>query len=155
MKNNDKTQNIIINPNTGEIVGYTKSNNWIKINDNEQFIKLYKKSIEEVVKILSLAEINLFNFILQYLPYQDCILRHDNNQFLLRKNISDKLDISLNMLDKTIRKLIKNEIIIKQCNGKEICLIMNPFIVTNGIYIKKEFFEMFKYTKWAKLYKKS
>lgn len=117
---------------------------------NQNFIKIYEKPMLISMQYLTMTDKVLLYTLFSYIQYNDCILQHKNKKKISREYISQKLNISIRTVDRSISNLCKNEIIKKSREGKVTYFIMNPYIAHKGKYVDVKYVDIFKNTKWAK-----
>jgi len=91
-------------------------------------------------------------FLLPYLSYESGMLKHPNGQPLHRLYIAKETGLSINSVDRILQKLKENQIISRNVTGQSVQYIMNPWLFMRGKRINKTLYEMFKNTRWAKVY---
>jgi hypothetical protein len=162
---NQEKEYIIIDKDTGEIVTELNKGDTIlragtkdylqttiDINQKEQFVKVYIKTLFQLSNDLTGAESILLLYLIQYINYTDGILEKDKDTFLTRDIICQETEQSERQIDKLMAGLITKQIIGKHKTGRNIAFTVNPFIFMRGRRIDKALFELYKKTKWAKLF---
>ena len=125
---------------------------YVEINTDEPFIKLFTKPLFELSKSLNGTESQFLNYLIQYLRYDTGNLLHCNGKALTRAKMSEDTGLSKRTIDRLIISLEQNEIIGKHKTGRNITLDVNPFIFMRGHKTPKKLYEYYVNSKWAKLY---
>lgn len=130
----------------------------IKFQPKEQFVKMYKKAIEQLGHELSNRDFAWFMRLAPYVYMQDCALRNDDGEYLNIKQLSELLNVNYNNLKNIFHSYEELELIkkIKMPSQKSIykeanAIVINPYLLMNGEYVVKDVRDLFKDTKWANL----
>lgn len=125
----------------------------------ETFVKLYKRSINELNKALSYRNFTWFVSLSEYLGMNDCILYDEDYNYLNIKQLSNLLEVDYDNLRSAFRDYIKLGLVkkIKVTSNKDIykkvqAIAVNPYLYMNGEYIVEDIRKEFADTKWAKMY---
>jgi DNA-binding MarR family transcriptional regulator len=150
--------NIIMNTKTGEIDKEIKDGDIIKVIRKESLDYLdtyetwvverfFKGNISEIEKLLTeltIGEKALLFFIVPFIGYNDCCIKHRNNSCMNIEDIIQKTGISKPTVHKSINSLIKKDILYKGKNSKEVQIFINPWLFCKGNRINKVLKTMFK-----------
>lgn len=125
----------------------------------EKFVKLYKRSINELDKVLSYRDFNWFIRMSEYVGMQDCTLYDDDGKYLNLKKLSQLLDVDYKNFGKAFKEFEKLGLVkkIKVPSQKDVykevtAIATNPYLYMNGEYVVENIKQQFDDTKWAKLY---
>lgn len=125
---------------------------YVSINANEPFVKVFTKPLFELSKSLNGTESQFLNYLIQYIRYDTGNLLHSNGKVLTRTKMAEDTGLSKRTIDRVIVNLIEKEILGKHKTGRNITLDVNPFIFLKGCKVEKGLYEKYMNTKWAKLY---
>jgi predicted HTH transcriptional regulator len=138
----------IIRKKSAEYLGST-----VEILPSETYVKLYLKPLSILAERLTGPESLMVYFLIGYLSYESGILMHSNGKILTRSFIADAMGLSERQVDRTLDKLKEKEVLKKVLGSKrEVSIIMNPWLFMRGKRINKTLYEMFKNSRWAKVY---
>lgn len=122
-------------------------------------MKLYKRSINELDKVLSYRDFNWFIRMSEYVGMQDCTLYDDNGKYLNLKSLSQLLNVDYKNFSKSFKEFEKLGLVkkIKVPSQKDVykevtAIATNPYLYMNGEYVIEKIRQQFENTKWAKLY---
>lgn len=134
------------------IESFTKNNNNIKLNEKEQFIKLYVSVIKDLVKEkISEGEWKVILVCLDHLSYvTGGVIHKTTNNFMSYEEIMEESGLSRASIFRAIDNLVKKKILHIGKTGRENQLFMNPFIFMRGCYINNTLYSMFRNSKWNK-----
>ena len=104
----------------------------------------------KLYRLLGASNYGLLSYLMQYVSYKNCELRHHNGALLTNNYITEELEISRKTLFNGIETLCDYEILSKRKEGRNIVYIMNPFICMKGNKIDTTIYEMFKNSRWSK-----
>lgn len=128
-------------------------NNIIKLNENEQFIKIYVRAIDALVEQdLNGNEYKICIKLLQYIRYETGILTYSNGTMISTDDIVKITGLARTTVWRVLNNLINKKIFGKHKTGKTTCYTVNPYIFMRGLKINKTLHAMYKDSKWAKLY---
>ena len=160
-----KVTQVLIKPETGEVTGELyegdriyrgKSDEYLKstveINKDEPYAKAYIKPMFALAQCLSGAELQMIYFLLPSLSYDSGLLMHSNGKPITRQFISDSAGLAIKTTDKIIQGLHQKQVMGKHNNGREVHFTMNPWLFMRGKRINKTLYEIFKNSRWAKVY---
>lgn len=151
----------------GEVVGYidegdriikakkevVEDESLIDLNKNENFVKVYTKTMFEVAKCLDGTTNQLLNFLIPFISYQTGIIQYQSNGKAINKaKIINLTGLNEKTVDRCIDKLIENKILGKHKTGREICYTANPFLFMKGSKVNKTLVKFFENSRWAKMY---
>lgn len=125
----------------------------VEILPEEPYIKAYKRSLFDLAKFLSGTEVQFLHYLLQFLSFESGALKLDTGVFLVRSRMSDETGLSLKTIDRLLKRLKEQQIIGRNSVGREVQYFMNPWLFMRGKRINKTLYEMFKNSRWAKMYK--
>ena len=160
-----KVTHQLINPETGEFRGelyegdriyrgrsdeYLKST--VELNKGEPYAKTYIRPMFELAKSLSGSELQMAYYLLTYLSYDSGLVMCPNGKSLTRQVIAQEINLSVKTVDKILQGLHQKQVIGKHNNGREVHFTMNPWLFMRGKRINKTLYELFKNSRWAKVY---
>ena len=161
----EKVTHQLVIPGTGEVVGQlnegdriyrSKSDDYLKstveLNRGEPYAKLYIRPMFELAKALSGSEMQMVYYLLSYLSYDSGIVMQNNGKPLSRQIIAQEINLAVKTVDKILRSLHQKQVIGKHNNGREVHFTMNPWLFMRGKRINKTLYELFKNSRWAKVY---
>lgn len=122
----------------------------IKINHGENFVKVYYKKTNELMKILTPDEFKFLNYLTSHIVYLKNTLCCENGKVLTRQKMEKDCNISIRQIDRMLKTLEENDIIFKGKSGNRIYFIANPFLFMKGGEINELTYDFFKDSKWAK-----
>lgn len=123
----------------------------IELNKNEQYIKVYTKTMFEVAKCLDGTSNQLINFLIPYISYQTGILTYSNGRVLNKNAIIKLTGLNKDTVHRCIEKLIDYKILGKHKTGRDVCYTVNPYIFMKGNRVNKTLVKFFENSKWAKI----
>jgi len=126
--------------------------NTIEILKDEPYTKTYHRVMFAVANCLTGAEMQLAYILLQFLSYESGMLKHQNGQPVTRQYIAQYTGLSLKTVDKLLQKLKEKQVIGRNVVGREVQYFMNPWLFMRGQRINKTLYDMFKNSRWAKIY---
>jgi DNA-binding transcriptional ArsR family regulator len=130
---------------------YLKST--IEILPDATYVKVFLKPLSLLAEISTGPEMLMIFYLLQYLSYDSGILMHSNGKILTRSFIADAMGLSERQVDRTLDKLKEHEVLKKVLGARrEATIIMNPWLFMRGKRINKTLYEMFRNSRWAKVY---
>jgi hypothetical protein len=164
MEDENKTL-VIADPTTGEIISelnegdrivrkasIDKYNSTMSFNKDEPFVKVFSNVLFELSDKLSGKESLFLYYLLQYVNFEDGILER-NKEILTKEMIIEETKQSERNIERLIAGLIEKEVIGKHRTGtKKVAYTINPFIFMKGKRIDLTLYELYKKSKWAKLY---
>jgi hypothetical protein len=124
----------------------------IELNKEEQFIKVYTRTLFELSKSLTGTESQFVNYLIQYIRYNTGILAHENGKHLTRATMSKETGLHKKTIDKLLNGLYAKEVIGRHKTGRSLTFTVNPFIFMRGQKVNQTLVELFSNSKWAKLY---
>jgi len=124
----------------------------IEILENEPFVKTYLKPMFHVAKCLSGPEVQFLHYLLPYLSYESGMLKHSNGKPVTRAYMAEEIGTSTRTIDRMIKKLKEKQILSRNTVGKESQYFLNPYLFMRGKRVNKTLVDMFRNTRWAKLY---
>lgn len=102
---------------------------------------------------LSSGEYAVLMKLFRYIEYDSCILKYENGKDLNLSGIKSICNsISERTVENSIKKLLERGILAVGKNGKENIYVVNPYIFFRGTVPDDEAEDIFRETKWAKLY---
>lgn len=177
MLNLEENEYLIVNPNTGDLIGiYNKDTQIIR---NKKQVDYYKKNKVQIEKdkiydfgqsgsfnmfsnfaIAGLANENLTSsdyrillLMMSGIGYKTGYISMGNNHSMTNDWIAKKLDVDKKTVNRTIKKLVDRGIIALNVTEKKKSYFLNPYIQYKGQWISKDLYNMFKDTKWAMMAK--
>lgn len=151
-----KTNLSIGNLNEGDKIIRAKDSSFtetIEINTKETYVKLFTKTMFILAKELSGSEMQFIHYLLQFLRYESGLISYENGKELCNKSIALEIGKSVRWVEMTMKSLEEKQVLHKIKIGKSKYLA-NPWLFMRGKRITKTLYEIFKDTKWAKLYNK-
>lgn len=156
---------LVVNPDTGEVnneirqgdrIIRKKSTEYvqdtIELLPDEPYVKTYTRPMFELSKSLTGTEMQLVHFLLQYLSFESGVLKHPNGRFLARSYIAMETGLSERTVDRLLHGLKDKRVLARTTSGREVQYFMNPYLFMRGKRINKTLHEMFKNSRWARLY---
>ncbi len=128
--------------------------NIVELNKEEQFIKVYTRTLFELSKNLSGTESQFINYLIQYVRYNTGILAHGNGKHLTRNAMSRETGLSKKTIDRLLFNLCAKEVLGRHKTGRTLTFTVNPFIFMRGQKVNQTLVEFFKNSRWANLYEK-
>ncbi len=123
-------------------------------NKNMKFVKIYTKSVIDLVRELTHKEMYVVMCLLPFMSYKDCVLRH-NGTILDLKMIADLYSEDYTNFRRTISSLMKKDVLRKMDitsdrddSKMKKCYVMNPYIFFKGTDMRKDIADQFKDSKW-------
>lgn len=160
-----KVTHQLVIPETGEVVGQLnegdriyrgKSDDYLKstveLNKGEPYAKLYIRPMFELAKALSGSEMQMVYYLLSYLSYDSGLVMQVNGKPITRQVIAQEINLAVKTVDKILQGLHQKQVIGKHNNGREVHFTMNPWLFMRGKRINKTLYELFKNSRWAKVY---
>lgn len=148
----------IVDLETGEIINKAKKGDKVKITRKESIEYLsqfqtwkiehfYKGHTDEIRKLMNELSTNEKAFLFSvapYVGYDDCCLKYPNGNDIITKHLIDITGLSKNRLYKTVKSLVKKDIIYKGENSKTRQYFINPWLFCKGHRVNKVLKTMFK-----------
>lgn len=168
MEEEGRVVSIMFSPETGEKLGemyegdrilrkrsreYLKST--IELLPDEPYTKTYHRVMFAVSQGLTGSELQMAYSLLPFLSYESGMLKHQNGQPLNRQYIADYTGLSIKTVDKILQGLKEKQVIGRNVVGREVQYYMNPWIFMRGQRINRTLYDMFKNSRWAKVYEVS
>jgi hypothetical protein len=165
VKEERKVASVMFSPETGEKVGeiyegdrifrkqsdeYLK--NTIELLPNEPYTKTYHRVMFAVSQGLTGAELQMAYSLLPFLSYESGMLKHFNGQPVTRQYIADYTGLSVKTVDRLLQGLKEKQVIGRNVVGREVQYFMNPWIFMRGKRVNRTLHDMFKNSRWAKVY---
>lgn len=118
-------------------------------NHMSHFGKLNIEAEEKLARSnLTATEIKLCLMLRSKVSFRNGKVRKDKRKLMQPSDLSKILDVCGKTADKSIKRLIKEEIIKIVPDGKKHIIYFNPYLLYKGSYVEKELFEMFENSKW-------
>ncbi|MHB8916546.1 MAG: hypothetical protein ACYC4H_00850 [Desulfocucumaceae bacterium] len=162
---NVDTRAIICDPETGEKKGELRTGDRIvrartkeymgdtvEILPDEAYIKTFTKPLTQLAETLTGPETSLVYYLVQYLSYESGMLKHRNGQPLDRTYISGETGQSERTVDRLLHGLKAKHVVGRNVVGREVQYFLNPWLFMRGKRINKTLHDMFKNSRWAKVY---
>jgi hypothetical protein len=162
---NNNIRAILVDPNTGERLGELNHGDAIKrkstsdflsstleILHDEPYIKTYVKPMFELSKTLSGSEMQMIHFLTAYISYESGMLKHGNGKPVTRGYIADATGMSIKSVDRILHNLRDHQVLGRNVVGREVQYFANPYLFMRGRRINKTLHDMFKNSRWARLY---
>lgn len=128
-------------------------NDTVEILPNAAYIKTYMRPVSMLAESLTGPETFMVYYLLQYLSYESGILMHENGRMLTRSHVADEMGQSERQIDRTLDGLREKEVLKKVLGaGRQVCFIVNPWLFMRGKRINRTLHDMFKNSRWAKVY---
>jgi len=156
---------LIVNPDTGEVGDTLQTgdriarkrtadylSDTVELLPDEPYVKAYTRPMFELSKSLTGTEMQLVHFLLQYLSFESGVLKHENGQFLARSFVVKETGLSERTTDRALQGLRDKRILNRAVSGRDVQYFMNPYLFMRGKRINKTLHEMFKNSRWAKVY---
>lgn len=128
-------------------------NNTVELNKNEDYVKVYRKSLFELSKRLTGTESQFINYLCNYIRYRSGILAHDNGKPLKRQTMCTDTGLNIKTIDRILSSLISKQVLGKHKTGHVIIYTANPYIFMRGSRINTTLQRFFEKSKWARLFK--
>ena len=155
---------VVINPDTGEIVGELKDGDRIlrkesvdhlekfEVVSYPQYTKL-RKMTSKVLNVCNLsgAETIIFLTLAECADYKTQIAKHENGKMITRDNLVDMLGMNYQTVKRSISKLVKNGLIVEANTEFGRVFIVNPYLICKGNKTYKTVTELFKEKKWSNI----
>jgi len=160
-----ETRAILCDPRTGEKTGEIRTGDKIvrartkeyfgatvEILPDEAYIKTFTKPLTQLAETLTGPETSLVYYLVQYLSYESGMLKHRNGQPLDRAYISDETGQSERTVDRLLQGLKEKHVMGRNVVGREVQYFLNPWLFMRGKRINRTLHDMFKNSRWAKVY---
>lgn len=129
-----------------------KLKNTVEINAKEDYVKVFVKPAFEMARCLTGTETQFVNFLMPYISYDSGMLTKANGRPLTRAQIAVETGLALKTVDRLLLSLRQKQVLSKNKMGRQIQFFMNPWLFMRGKRINKTLYEMFRGSRWAKLY---
>jgi hypothetical protein len=160
---------LIMSNETGEIVGSIGYGDSIRrkeqdehfkeyddnFNEGEKFVKIFDKTLSQLIKKLTNGEIAFVIKLLPYISFKDGILRDENKKILTINNLAEKMELTHEGVRKVLMSLIAKGVLGEHRTGcidnpKIInkCITVNPFIFMKGKQMNRTIIGLFEKTEW-------
>ena len=126
-----------INFETGEIKSIEQERYIVKKIDQSEFVLVY---LHDIIKILSIADIN-FTDIKVLAQIWELAQFNTGEVYLIKlkkEAIATKLNLTISAIEKSVIRLSKNKLIIKQGDGRNAIYIINPSYFWKGTEISRQ-----------------
>lgn len=156
MDDDKKIKGIIINPDTGEEMGFlcdgdrvvrkasieflTTTQEW----KMEQFFKGHIGEIKKWMDELSVYEKSFLFSIVPYISYDDCHLQYGNGRDIGTEDLVGITKMARRMVYEVINSLTEKDILYRGKNSKNRQYFVNPWLFCKGNRINKVLRTMFK-----------
>lgn len=125
-------------------------NRTITIQKGEQFVKLYTRSIKDLVLCnLNAPEFIIINICISHLQYLSGLVCFENGKQINRNDFIVLSGLSERTLDRALSTLVVKKILGKVKVGHDIKYYVNPYIFMKGDKVNKTLHSMFKSSKWS------
>ena len=102
---------------------------------------------------LSGSEYAVLMKLFRYITYDSCMLKYENGKYVSLAGIKRICkSMSSRTVEESVKKLLERGIMAVAKNGKNNVYIVNPYIFFRGTVPDEETENIFKETKWAKLF---
>ena len=129
-------------------------NGTVRINQEEDFVKVYTRSLFEISKVLTGIENQLMNYLITYMSYNTGIFADGQGRIIRRSRMAEETGNDERTIDRILEGLIRKQVIGKHRTGRMVCFLGNPYIFMKGSMVNKTLKKMFENTKWAKMCRK-
>ena len=126
--------------------------NTIEILKDEPYTKTYHKVMFAVSNCLSGKELQMIYSLVPFLSFESGMLKHQNGQPLARAYIAEYTGLSIKTVDRLLQGLKEKQVIGRNVVGREVQYYMNPWLFMRGKRVNKTLYDMFKNSRWAKVY---
>lgn len=160
-----KVTRVMLSPETREEIGVMREGDRIlrketddylrstqEILPDEPYIKTFNRIMFAVSNGLTGAELQMAYAIAPFLSYESGMLKHKNGQPLTRHYIAEYTGLSIQTVDRILQGLKEKQVIGRNVVGREVQYFMNPWIFMRGKRVNNTLHDMFKNSRWAKLY---
>jgi cobalamin biosynthesis Co2+ chelatase CbiK len=156
----------VINVDTGEIVNTLsvgdrilrkESEDYLKntlvINPHEDYVKVFMKPMLHLFLTLDHAESCFVLYLLYHLDYTSCVVKTTKGDSLTVSQMLDETELKERQLYSIIKRLCDHGVIAKVETEGVKYIAMNPFLFHRGKRVSEEMVDIFKNSKWAKIFK--
>ena len=130
-----------------------KVKNAIKLNDKEDFIKVFVKPLLKLSTILTNSEAWFMTYLLQYLDYTSGVLKNEDGSCISIDDIMDDTNLKPSTAYGTLKNLCDKGIIMKCKTEGQVYIAMNPYIFMKGRMVSNTLVDLFKNTQWSEIFK--
>lgn len=122
--------------------------NCIKIKPNFQFDKMFRTSMQDVIKDENLSMISkaLLLTIMPFITFPSNVVKIKECNTL--EDIGELAGLKPSTMYKAMKELIDKQIIYKKRFGGKTEIFVNPFLISSGVIVEKYTFELFKDSKY-------
>lgn len=156
----------VVNVDTGEIVSTMgagdrilrkESEEYLKktliVNPNEDYVKVFMKPMLHLFLTLDHAESCFVLYLLYHLDYTSCVVKTATGESLTVTQMLYETELKERQLYSIIKRLCDHGVIAKVETEGAKYIAMNPFLFHRGKRVSEEMVDIFKQTKWAKVFK--
>lgn len=126
--------------------------NTVPLNINEPYVKHFTRTSFQLARALTGTEQLFIDYLVEFIRFESGLIAFANGKPLTRKKMAEDTGLNVKTVDNLLRSLRLKQVISKNKMGQEVQYFMNPYLFMRGQRINKTLVDMFRNSRWAKMY---